>query len=427
MKRFKGKLFFNLIGMTVLPVVIIGVIITLSGVAAVHSSYDKEIYSMLMGVSLQLRSDFTAKFPGDYSNSVYNYYSGDENIHDEGTRMIDSYKNHFGVELTIFYGNTRALTTLVDDHGDRITGSKQNDLRVTRAIKSGESFTANDVLIYGERYHVVYIPLYDNGEPFGMVFAGISSSDVNNDVREFTTQIFVALGIVVLFVGTIVLLYSRHMSRQISDIKEYLGQLTKKQTDAVIMADKVLRRHDEIGELGRYAVEVGEQLKTIMGLDPLTHLYNRRTGNQYLESLWLKSRDGEVPFTLIMCDIDFFKKVNDTYGHDTGDDVLMEVASVFLKYTSGSEDSFAVRWGGEEFLLGFCKPLDETLKIIEAARTDIKQLTFNHGSRIFKITMTFGVATYEPSMLSVEALITAADENLYRGKNSGRDCIITPQ
>ena len=167
-------------------------------------------------------------------------------------------------------------------------------------------------------------------------------------------------------------------------------------------------------------VEYNNILEDQANTDALTGLYNRRKAMQYLEKRIVPTnRD----FTSIcICDIDFFKKVNDNYGHDIGDIVLQNIADVMI--TTLNKNVLVARWGGEEFLIVFssCNGDDAYLRL-ERLRDNIKALKFKAGEKQFSITMTFGLTEYDFHS-DIDAIIKEADEKLYMGKENGRDQIV---
>lgn len=168
-------------------------------------------------------------------------------------------------------------------------------------------------------------------------------------------------------------------------------------------------------------VEYNNKLMVQANTDILTGLFNRRRAMEYMEELSHKSVNN-MGFSLCICDIDFFKKVNDNYGHDVGDEVLVKISEIFQKEIK--KENFAARWGGEEFLLLFpeCNGDDAYAKL-EMIRSDIKKLRFFAGDMDFGITMTFGLAEYD-FVNGLKATIKEADEKLYAGKEQGRDRIV---
>jgi diguanylate cyclase (GGDEF)-like protein len=174
-------------------------------------------------------------------------------------------------------------------------------------------------------------------------------------------------------------------------------------------------------ELEGKLVEYNEQLEKLANTDALTGLYNRRKGLDYIESV-LKKSGSNGGFSLCICDIDFFKKVNDHYGHDCGDEVLKSIAQIFIDEMKGKD--FVARWGGEEFLLLFPGSNgDKAYAKLEHIRQKIKEMKIKHGEEEINVTMTFGLAEYDYSG-NFENTLKEADHKLYQGKESGRDKIV---
>ncbi len=157
--------------------------------------------------------------------------------------------------------------------------------------------------------------------------------------------------------------------------------------------------------------------------DPLTKLYNRNYLFSYLEEMIPKSKEHGFPISLAVIDIDFFKRINDTYGHLIGDCVLKELSSI-LSHSFRANDCVA-RYGGEEFVVVMpFSTLHDACKKLEKVREQIKEHVFCRSeNRSLKVTVSVGVTEYRDSM-SIEGFIKRADENLYEAKRSGRDKVI---
>lgn len=167
-------------------------------------------------------------------------------------------------------------------------------------------------------------------------------------------------------------------------------------------------------------IEYNEQLRRQASIDPLTGLNNRRSTMEYLEKL-LKNAVDQI--SICLCDIDFFKKVNDTYGHNIGDVVLQKIAETFRKDLL-PYNCFVSRWGGEEFLLIFPQANGDEAKIaLDALRRTINGIVFDGGVAQFSISMTFGLVEYDFHS-DITTLLKEADEKLYLGKENGRDQIV---
>lgn len=165
--------------------------------------------------------------------------------------------------------------------------------------------------------------------------------------------------------------------------------------------------------------KVWESLKYSMNHDVLTGLYNRRFLERHIEVI---PRSERSQYVISMVDIDFFKKVNDTYGHEAGDKVLARVAGC-LQDTAG-KDNLAVRWGGEEFILYFPKTTpDAILPVMEDLRKEVESLVIESGGNKIQVTITSGIATGMADS-NYEKVIRSADEKLYLGKQRGRNQVI---
>lgn len=166
-----------------------------------------------------------------------------------------------------------------------------------------------------------------------------------------------------------------------------------------------------------------EELKKAAKTDSLTTLFNRRGILEKLKDETIRYQRTKKDFSLIIADIDFFKKVNDNYGHDCGDKVLKEISVLFKN--SIRDMDIVSRWGGEEFL--FLLPETDKEGAVHLAnklRNLIEELIVNYNEKKIKITMTFGVAMYEEDDETIENTIKKADEALYVGKKSGKNCVI---
>lgn len=160
------------------------------------------------------------------------------------------------------------------------------------------------------------------------------------------------------------------------------------------------------------------ELEKITETDPLTKIANRRKINNFLEVEVEKARRIKSSLSLIMLDIDFFKKVNDTYGHKEGDKVLVELANRLNKNIRKYE--IVGRWGGEEFII-VC-PNSNIYQAIEVAKklqSVVKEVKYQDKNFI---TASFGVAQLEKND-DIYSLIQRADKELYKAKEHGRDCI----
>ena len=127
-----------------------------------------------------------------------------------------------------------------------------------------------------------------------------------------------------------------------------------------------------------------------------------------------------------MLDIDFFKKINDTYGHDAGDEVLVALAKILRDKHDENEGFHVSRWGGEEFLVFYerhQKSREDVIEEFDALRQKIQDTVIQYNNSTINITVTIGLAFYEKGE-TINSLIKVADKNLYEGKNAGRNRVV---
>jgi len=167
-------------------------------------------------------------------------------------------------------------------------------------------------------------------------------------------------------------------------------------------------------------VKMVKDLKKLATIDALTGIYNRYKINQIIDDEIARTKRYHETFALIMFDIDHFKEINDTYGHDVGDIVLQELSNIILSCIRES-DTFG-RWGGEEFMLITPKiSLDDAIKLAEKLRKTIENHVF---TKIQNLTVSIGVALFDKDSDKEEKL-KEVDDALYKSKKNGRNQVST--
>ncbi len=169
----------------------------------------------------------------------------------------------------------------------------------------------------------------------------------------------------------------------------------------------------------------GGKFENMAITDSLTDIYNRRYFDNFYESTFAQSSRYHLPLSLIMCDVDHFKKINDVFGHDIGDIVLKEAASI-LKDNIRKSDIVA-RYGGEEFMV--CLPFTELPSALDVARkvkNMISKIVIKEIKENLKITVSIGVISYSDKFEDKpDEFIKNADELLYEAKKRGRNRIVS--
>ncbi|MCC5628316.1 GGDEF domain-containing protein [Nostoc sphaeroides CHAB 2801] len=168
-----------------------------------------------------------------------------------------------------------------------------------------------------------------------------------------------------------------------------------------------------------------QQLENMVMVDELTQIANRRCFDNKLNSVWQYLLREQGFISLLLCDIDYFKQYNDTYGHATGDDCLRFIAQAFKQSVKRSRDLVA-RYGGEEFVVILPNTAsDGAFYVAQEIHKALEQLNIPHAASAVKhhVTLSIGIATVipTPNMVPLD-LIEAADQALYQAKANGRNC-----
>lgn len=161
--------------------------------------------------------------------------------------------------------------------------------------------------------------------------------------------------------------------------------------------------------------------------DDLTGIFNRRYINERLPVDINYCRESKTPLSVIMADIDFFKTVNDKYGHVNGDKILIDFSNLIQKSIRSNTD-WVARYGGEEFLIVLNNTdLKNAYYVAEKIRKQLESITFKYDDVSINITASFGVYCVTDYDIEISHLLSIVDKNLYKAKSSGRNMTITNQ
>ena len=197
---------------------------------------------------------------------------------------------------------------------------------------------------------------------------------------------------------------------------------TQTRTKDLSRANRELRRAvREIAEKNRALTTLNESLRIQSTTDPLTGLYNRREFLNRIRTEWGRFRRYGRPLGMIMLDIDHFKRINDTYGHECGDVVLRSLGRLIAQHKRAQD--LCCRYGGEEFVVLLTETtLDAAFHVAEEMRRRIGSHPFEYDDQPIQVRVSLGVSgAAEQNPADVEAFINLADKAMYRAKREGRD------
>lgn len=412
---------------TLIPMIIMGIIICVAAVVGYENAIKQQIKDGMAGVAASVVGAYDSLYQGDYElvgDVEVSLYKGDEELtgHYE---IVDAIRAATGMDVSLCYGNTRILTTLKDEYGGRAIATGINSAAFNELQESGKGTFYDNVRVSmadDNTYYVYYLPVFnDDGTFICVVGVARQAAEVEREARASLIPIIVIILASLLVATAISFGYSRSVVDAIDKICAFLksmigGELSND------MPSSVTARSDELGQAGKDVVEMQNAIRVLVERDALTGLYNRRYGGAKLRKLHRRAAKSGMPFSVCIGDIDFFKKVNDTYGHEAGDIVLKRVSELMNKFMVGK--GFIARWGGEEFMIAFDKTdIDMSRAYLEQMLDKIRAMEILYGDLIIKITMSFGVISGSEDS-DVGALLRKADARLYYGKLNGRNRVV---
>ena len=304
--------------------------------------------------------------------------------------------------------------------------------------------------VNGEKLHIKFTPFTKYGLDWLIITIIPESPYVKYMYSSMWSAIFLTAVIVILPI----LIWTKSIKKALQPIYD-LMMITEKFSQGDFSQRALQCKTDEVGKLGSAFNRMADELNVLINnleqkvaertlaleqankqlntakaeielvaqFDFLTGLYNRRFMLAKIEQYILQAEEQGSSFAVVLADIDYFKKVNDTYGHDAGDAVLQGISLTLQNCIR--EIDYVARWGGEEFLiLVVDSSLEATQNLAERVRRRIASTVINYRQNQIAVTISLGVALYRPQV-TAGTLIKLADEALYLAKRNGRNRVVT--
>ena len=408
---------FTFLAVTLIPIVTMTIFIVIFTSNRTVKAIENEEKEGMSNIACVFENIVDKEYPGDYELMVSDKYMA---LSKGGVPLdiiddLKEFKSDTGIDITFFFLDTRMITTIEDGQGTTCNYLVKKDV----LEKDKEGFYSN-VKVGNEVFYAYYKPLHNSdGKVVGMIAVLKSASEIDGVVRNAIMPIYCISFIVMIIAGAVSILYCKRIIADFNSIKKCLVAI-ENDNYTVDLDANLIKRKDELGEMADAVVSMRGVIRKFTEMDGLTNVFNRRYGQKRLVSLIESVKICGGNYVLCIADIDFFKKVNDTYGHDAGDMVLIKVAQELKRFMQGK--GFVARWGGEEFLLVYDKGnMEDFLVHLEELRKIIQELRFPFDENK-QVTMSFGVAQDEK--LSDDELIKLADGRLYVAKKAGRNRIV---
>jgi diguanylate cyclase (GGDEF)-like protein len=422
----KSGIFRFLAHTTILPLMLFGVICCIFGSVCISATVADDTRDELEHIAKITASDFDMLYPGDYSR----YEDSDEILITKGDTIlnanydyIDSRKEDTDLDFTLFYQDMRVITTLRNSNDERIIGTKANPKIVEDVITNNTSAFYRNVDIFGIRYYCYYEPLYNSdGSCVGMLAVLMPATRLYQHI----CRVLLPLLLLIIVAGCLAYFWSYRRSVQLTTAAQRLSGCLNKIADGTLsntVPPDLLARRDEFGEIAHSIVSMQSSLRVLVEQDVLTGVSNRRAGQKRLQKVFENAHGTKTTLSVALGDIDFFKKCNDTYGHECGDVVLSKTAHLLQEHIK--DYGFCCRWGGEEFLIVLTKgTYDEHIRLIQSLIDTVASNPITYDDNVLSISMTFGLIDTAPCS-DVDDILRRVDHLLYEGKKNGRNRLVT--
>lgn len=426
-REFRGNgLGDKMLALAVLPILVLGIVLMVVSMQTFSDKMEGHVRKEMTQQTKLILKILDENYPGEFSlnkdvKGNYHIYKGGKDI-TKDTEFIDNMKEIMGVEVTLFCQDVRLQTTLRDSKGRLFINTAVSSVITKDVLKKKKAhFYRSTTNVGDERYFAYYEPIFlEDGTCFGMVGVCRKATDIEKNIRMAVRPILLLSIAAIFVIGAISISYTRILTKRIRILQQFMKKLTKDDFEAEMPAG-LLKVEDEIGDLARSGKKMQESIHRQVEYDEMTQLYNRRYGDKNLLKMKAQMQISGIKYCVAIGDIDFFKKVNDNYGHEAGDEVLIHVARVLKEQLLAN--GFVCRWGGEEFLIVIeSHTIEQAEHILQSILDTLRNQTITYQEQQIRVTMSMGLVSVKAED-EIDDILRCADQKLYEAKENGRDQI----
>lgn len=426
-REFRGNgLGDKMLALAVLSILVLGIVLMVVSMQTFSDKMEGHVRKEMTQQTKLILKILDENYPGEFSlnkdvKGNYHIYKGGKDI-TKDTEFIDNMKEIMGVEVTLFCQDVRLQTTLRDSKGRLFINTAVSSVITKDVLKKKKAhFYRSTTNVGDERYFAYYEPIFlEDGTCFGMVGVCRKATDIEKNIRMAVRPILLLSIAAIFVIGAISISYTRILTKRIRILQQFMKKLTKDDFEAEMPAG-LLKVEDEIGDLARSGKKMQESIRRQVEYDEMTQLYNRRYGDKNLLKMKAQMQISGIKYCVAIGDIDFFKKVNDNYGHEAGDEVLIHVARVLKEQLLAN--GFVCRWGGEEFLIVIeSHTIEQAEHILQSILDTLRNQTITYQEQQIRVTMSMGLVSVKAED-EIDDILRCADQKLYEAKENGRDQI----
>ena len=424
-REFRGNgLGDKMLALAVLPILVLGIVLMVVSMQTFSDKMEGHVRKEMTQQTKLILKILDENYPGEFSlnkdvKGNYHIYKGGKDI-TKDTEFIDNMKEIMGVEVTLFCQDVRLQTTLRDSKGRLFINTAVSSVITKDVLKKKKAhFYRSTTNVGDERYFAYYEPIFlEDGTCFGMVGVCRKATDIEKNIRMAVRPILLLSIAAIFVIGAISISYTRILTKRIRILQQFMKKLTKDDFEAEMPAG-LLKGEDENGDLARSGKKMQESIRRQVEYDEMTQLYNRRYGDKNLLKMKAQMQISGIKYCVAIGD--FFKKVNDNYGHEAGDEVLIHVARVLKEQLLAN--GFVCRWGGEEFLIVIeSHTIEQAEHILQSILDTLRNQTITYQEQQIRVTMSMGLVSVKAED-EIDDILRCADQKLYEAKENGRDQI----
>ena len=252
----------KILAMAVVPLFFLGLLTILIGKVRINEVVTGCIENGLRSAAVSVSDTLGCADEGSYQLIEDKLYKGEFNVSD-ATQIADNIKAASDMDVTVFYGDTRYMTSVLDANGNRVVGTQAGEAVINTVLKGGNEYFSTDVNVEGHHYFGYYVPLYDAGNVVGMIFTGMPQADAKAQILSITSLLGAVSGVVTLLCIICIVFAVNSMVNGLKAGAEALEQVSKGKLN-IELSEKALKRKDEIGNINRAIQSLKQELLGII-------------------------------------------------------------------------------------------------------------------------------------------------------------------
>lgn len=252
----------KILSMAVVPLFFLGLFTILLGKVRINEVVTGSIENGLRSAAVSVRDTLDYADEGSYQLVEDKLYKGEFNVSD-AIKIADNIKTASDMDVTVFYGDTRYMTSVLDAQGNRVVGTQAGEAVINTVLKGGNEYFSTDVNVEGRPYFGYYVPLYDAGNVVGMIFTGMPQADAKAQITSITSMLGAVSGIITVICIICIVFAVNSMVNGLKIGADALEQVSKGKLN-VDLSEKALKRKDEIGNINRAVQSLKQELLNII-------------------------------------------------------------------------------------------------------------------------------------------------------------------